>query len=234
MLCSTEAGCRQLSELTLFSSLPSRVDTPKGSANRQDSVCPVCCGNINVLLRWPEGRSFFSGVTAFSSSVPSPVLCLPPGLALPSSWKDLRWQPCVLWAMCSITHLAVGLTLLQKGGEYGAVLQLLSAGPTGWPWGASPEKLVSEGTAFCSRRTWCGGFLSVPVPDLEGAQPALLWLRELSVPLHCFCFCEVLPEFFFASCSFILSVFFNHWFPAVSPGLFASDCPAGCSQSRAR
>lgn len=110
--CSVQTGCRQLYELSLCSSLPMRVDTPKGSTNRQDLVYPICHGKIDVLLGWPEGRSVCSGMTAFSSSVPSPVLCLPSGLDVQSPWKDLWWQPCILWATCSVTHLAIGLTLL--------------------------------------------------------------------------------------------------------------------------
>lgn len=158
MLCSAQAGCRQLSALSLFSSLPSRVNTPKGGADRQDLVCPICHGKINVLLGWLEGHSVCPVMTAFSSSVPSPVLCLPLGLAMQSSWKDLWWQPCIMWVMCSITHLAIDLTLLQKEKKYRAALRLLGPGPAGWPWGASPEKVLSEGTVFCSRRMWGGCF----------------------------------------------------------------------------
>lgn len=154
MLCSMQAGCRQLSELSLFSSLSLRVDTPKGDANRQDLVCPICHRKINV----PEGQSVSSGMTAAFLSVPLPVLCLPSGLAMQSSWKDLWWQPCILWAMCSITVLALGLTLLQKEREYRAAFRLLSTGPVGWPWCTSPGQFVSEGTAFCSRRMWDGCF----------------------------------------------------------------------------
>lgn len=60
-------------------------------------------------------------------------------------------------------------------------------------------------------------FSSVHIPVLEGAQPALPWLRELRVPLLCFCFCGVLCEFFFGSCSCTLSLLLNWCFPAVSP-----------------
>lgn len=157
MLCSVQAGCRQLGELSVL--LPLRVDTSKSCANRQDLVCPVCYRKTDVFLGWPEGHGVCSGMTAFSSSVPSPVLCLPSDLAMQSSWEDFSWQPCILWAMCSVTHLVVGLTLLQEEREQKAALQLLSAGPARWPWGKSPEELLSEGTAFYSRRMRCGCFL---------------------------------------------------------------------------
>lgn len=121
MLCSVQAGCRQLSELSFFSLLPSRIHTPKGSANRQDLACPVCHREINVLRGWPKGHRVCSGMTAFSS-VSSPVLCLPSGLVMPSSCKDLLWQPCILGATCIITHLATGLTLCQKEREYRTAL----------------------------------------------------------------------------------------------------------------
>lgn len=87
MLCSVQAGCRQLSELSFFSLLPLTVHTSKGNANRQDLACPVCHREINVLLGWPEGHRVCSGMTAFSS-VSSPVLCFPSGLVMQSSWKD--------------------------------------------------------------------------------------------------------------------------------------------------
>lgn len=125
MICAVQAGCRQLSELSFFSLLPWRVIPPKSSANRQDLACPVCHRKMNVFLGWPEGQRVCSGLAAFSSAVSSPVLCLPSGLLIQSSWKDLLWQPCILWVTCGITHLATGLTLLQKEGEYRTALQLL-------------------------------------------------------------------------------------------------------------
>lgn len=78
-LCS--AQCKQAvgsSVNCLFSLLPWRGHTPQ----RPELAYTVCHRDMNVLLGWPEGDRVCSGLTFFSSSFSSPMLCFPSGLAI--------------------------------------------------------------------------------------------------------------------------------------------------------
>lgn len=132
MLCSGQAGCRQLSGLSHFLSLPSRVDTPKGDANGQDFVQVVMKKLICSLV----GRKDTVPALGWQPSHQSFTCALPSFRPLYEIILE-RFVMAALYpvAKYSITYLAIGLTLLQKEREYGAVLWLLSAGPTGWPLG---------------------------------------------------------------------------------------------------
>lgn len=195
---------------------------------QQAGLCPICYGKINMLLGWLKGHCLLWDESLLTS--PSPVLCLPLGLPMQTSWKDLWWEPCILQQSVLLPIWLLAWPFFRKKENTDLFSGSSVQAPLGWPLGTSPEKLVSEGTAFFSRRRW-SGFHLYTHPVLEGAQPALMQLRKFSMPLHCFCFCEVLCEIFFGSCS--LSLCLLSWRSAVSSGPFASECPAGCSKSRA-
>lgn len=98
----------------------------------QSGLSPSNLSCNDQCISWvPEGHSVCSRMTAVSLSVPSPVLCLPSRLSTQLFWKDSWWQSCILWAMHSITHLAIGLILLGREN-----IELLSIYPVGWPWNA--------------------------------------------------------------------------------------------------
>lgn len=110
----------------------------------QSGLSPSNLSCNDQCISWvPEGRSVCSRMTAVSLSVPSPVLCLPSRLSMQLFWKNLWWQSCILWAMHSITHLAIGLTL--QGREK---IELLSIDPAGWPWNAISAAFKCGGGSF--------------------------------------------------------------------------------------
>lgn len=184
-LCSMQVGSRQLSELSLLSS-PSRVGAPRGGAGSQDSVHLIWHAMISVLPGYSEGHDARSGWAAFSSSVHSPVRCLPSRLPVQSLWKDSRRQSPILRAVCSVTSLAVALA--PQGREKMELLSSSSActHPARWPSDARPEKPVSA----------CWWLSPTGFPFSEEAQPALLHMR--------FRFREVLWEAWFGPCSLVL------------------------------
>lgn len=178
-LCSLQADCRQLSESSLFPLLPLRVDIPKGSANKHENlVCPISCGKIDALLRCLEGHSTCFGLTAFSSSVPSPVLCLPSVLALQLSWKPLWWQPasCECHIVLPIWTWAWPVFRKEENAELlsGSSAQALPGGL------GVPVQRSLWATAFCSRRMWVVVFIYT-YPCVGGGSACLSWLKKLIV-----------------------------------------------------
>lgn len=128
--------------------------SPKGGANGQDLACPVCHREINVLLGWPEGQSLLWDDSLLLTSF---VTCALPSLRPGHAILLERFVMAALYPVSDIWYYPFGHWFDPSSERENTELLSGSSWADGWPWGANPEELVSEGTTSCSIRMWGAG-----------------------------------------------------------------------------
>lgn len=154
---------------------------------QQAGLCPICYGKINMLLGWLKGHCLLWDESLLTS--PSPVLCLPLGLPMQTSWKDLWWEPCILQQSVLLPIWLLAWPFFRKKENTDLFSGSSVQAPLGWPLGHKSREACewrhsllqqTEVEWFSSVHTSCSGGGSACSDAAEEVQYApslflLLW-----------------------------------------------------------